>query len=192
MNNSVTTPLHPFLKAQVSASEQNFRSRLSDYYSPSRIIRNRHQAEVALIARHLPKGTQVTPDVIENSLIALHLDWATREAVNAAETTDPFERAYHRRNAEREYHKALSILELPKHRHTNAPMAHFLRHQSGDPRWTFFKFGRCDRCGIRLAGKRSLHLPNAGLHFCAQCGRLEMDAFEAHRAEEFAIARANS
>lgn len=168
-------------QAQVSAVEQNFKTRISDHYHPDRIIRTRHQAEIALMARQISlnmTGSKRSPAIIENAMIALHIDRATRAALIAAEATNPFDQAYHRHHALREFQMALLILERPKHRHTAATRHPLLRRHDGAPFWSFSMFGRCDRCGVRLTGKRSLHLPNAGLHFCAQCGQLEMIAYE--------------
>jgi hypothetical protein len=154
------------------------------------IIRNRRDAENALIVLSLPRrkpGTFATPRQIENAMLALHLERATRAAVNAAEAPDPFARSYHRELAEREFVTALAILELPRHRHANTAQAWFMRPH-GDPRWTFFHFGRCARCDARLAGRRCLHIPKTGAHLCAHCGRPEMAAFQFHRSEQSALA----
>ena len=190
MNNAGTARRILFQKARVPAVGQCLSIRESDTTGSLiigvNLITNRRQAEDAVIALQLPRRSRrtiITPMVIENDLIALHLERATCAAANAAEATDPFAQAYHHRHSELEYHAALSILELPKHLHTTV-QALCLNRRPGAPRWTFFQFGRCDRCGVRLAGTRSLRLPNAGLRFCAQCGRLDMDAFEAHHADQ--------
>ena len=46
----------------------------------------------------------------EDSVITIYLDWATRSALKAEETTDPYSRMFHRRNAEKDYQTALTSL----------------------------------------------------------------------------------
>lgn len=46
----------------------------------------------------------------EDSVIAIYLDWATRSAVKAQETDDPYARMFYRRNAEKDYQTAITSL----------------------------------------------------------------------------------
>jgi hypothetical protein len=48
----------------------------------------------------------------EDSVITIYLDWATRSAIKAEETTDPYARMFHRRNAEKDYQTAITSLEF--------------------------------------------------------------------------------
>jgi hypothetical protein len=51
-------------------------------------------------------------------VIAIYLDWATRSALKAEETTDPYARMFHRRNAEKDYQTALTSLEFVNRKRT--------------------------------------------------------------------------
>ncbi len=46
----------------------------------------------------------------ETSVIEIYLDWATRSALKAADTTDPLSRMFHNRNANRDFDTALAAL----------------------------------------------------------------------------------
>jgi hypothetical protein len=54
----------------------------------------------------------------EDSVIAIYLDWATRSALKAEETTDPYARMFHRRNAEKDYQTALTSLAFVNSKRT--------------------------------------------------------------------------